>query len=410
MWKYHCPAPEMEILFLSHRIPFPPDKGDKIRSFQQVQYLARHHNLSIVAATEDRADLRHVPRLEEYADRVEIVPFGNAGALMRVALAMVSGKPLSVAYFPGSQLKAAALRVAAEKRPDMVLAFSSQMAPIALTLGVPVVLDLVDRDSVKWTQYGTRFKGLKGKLYSLEGKRLARAEEEWVRRSAVSLVVSRFERSLFDDSLKDRIRVLSNAIRIEDYPVDRAGEDDRTLLFVGALDYFPNIDAVEFFAREVLPRVLDRVPRAEFLIVGPRAPARLRALHDLPGVRLAGYVQDIMAVYSRAAVSVAPFRLTQGVLNKVLEAMASGIALVATPEAVRGIGLEDGEGVVLGTTPGELADHVVGLLRDREARQDLGRIGCRIVTERYAWPGDMRKLDDVLEMAVNGSNPETMAE
>lgn len=396
----------MEILFLSHRIPYPPDKGDKIRSLQLVRYLSRRHNLRIVAAADNADDAQHARALKDYAEAVEVIPFGRPGALARTALGLVTGRSLSVAYFPGRQLGAAARRLAAVKRPDVVVAFSSQVAPAAFRLGVPVVLDLVDRDSVKWAKYGNWFRGMKRILYRLEARRLGRAEAQWVKRSSTTIVVSRHERSLFSEPLRDHIVVVGNAMELGDYPGDRTGEDDRTLLFAGALDYFPNMNAVEFFAREVMPLIRERVPRAEFLVVGPRAPGRLRALDGQGGVRLAGYVKDIKAVYNRAAVSVAPFRVTQGVLNKVLEAMASSLAVVATPEAVQGIDLEAGDGVALGTTPVELADQAVDLLLDREKRQCLGRAGRRIIAERYAWPGDLAQLDAILERAAMSDNTE----
>ncbi len=400
MGIYSCASPEKEILFLSHRIPYPPDKGDKIRSLQLVRYLSRRHNLRIVAAADNVDDLHHARALKDHAEAVEVIPFGRTGALARTALGLVTGKSLSVAYFPGRRLGSAVRRLAAEKRPDVVVAFSSQVAPVAFRVGVPVVLDLVDRDSVKWAKYGDWFRGMKRILYRLEARRLARAETQWVKRSFATLVVSRHEKSLFSGSLQDHIVVVGNAMEVGDFPGDRTGEDDRTLLFAGALDYFPNMDAVEFFARDVMPRVRERVPGAEFLVVGPRAPGRLRALDGRGGVRLAGYVEDIKAVYSRAAVSVAPFRVTQGVLNKVLEAMASSIAVVATPEAVQGIDLEAGDGVALGRTPEELADQAVDLLLHREKRQRLGRVGRGIIAEQYAWPGELAKLDSILDGAM----------
>jgi len=350
--------------------------------------------------------VHHASPLKAYAESVEIVPFGRAGARVRTALALAAGRPLSVAWFPGARLAAAARRLADDRRPDVVFAFSSQAAPAAFTLGLPVVLDLVDRDSAKWAQYSARLKAPRGWIYGLEARRLAGAEEGWIERSAVSLVISGYEKSLFPPTLRPRIRVVANPVQLDSFPGDRSAEEPNLILFAGALDYFPNTDAVRYFARDVMPRVRARIPGAEFLVVGPRAPASVKALDGRNGTRVAGYVPDIRAVYGRAAVSVAPFRLTQGVLNKVVEAMASAIPVVATPEAVRGIGLEHGQGVWLGTNPTELAERTIDLLLDRDARRNLGAAGRRLVGERFRWPGDLEKLDGILEEARGGRNIE----
>jgi sugar transferase (PEP-CTERM/EpsH1 system associated) len=390
----------MDILLLCHRIPYPPDKGDKIRSFSLLRHLAERHRVRLVAAADEAADIRHVPALEALAERVRVLPFGRVGACLRTAASLVKGGSLSVAWFPGSRLAAASREMVADRRPDLVLAISTQTAPAAFSLGVPVVLDLVDRDSAKWAQYGARLRGVKGRIYALEARRLAEAEEHWIQRSVVSFVISEHERSLFPEGLRSRIRVVGNPVKIERFSTDRGQEDARVVLFVGALDYFPNVDAVSFYAREVLPRVRAVVPGVELHVVGPRAAAALEALDGQNGVRLLGYVPDLEAVYARAALSVAPFRLTQGVLNKVLEALASSIPVVATPEAVRGLGLADGDGVRLARTAEALAARTVELLTDAPARRALGREARRIVETRFAWPGDLTRLDAHLTEAM----------
>jgi sugar transferase (PEP-CTERM/EpsH1 system associated) len=392
----------MDILFLCHRIPYPPDKGDKIRSFHLLDHLAARHRVRLVAAADDPGDLRHATALESKAEAVRVVPFGRAGALARAAAGLVAGRPLSVAWFPVARLEAEARRLVAARRPDVILAFSAQTAPAALRLGPPVVLDLVDRDSAKWAQYGTWLGPPRRWVYALEARRLARAEERWIGRSASSLVVSAHEKSLFPARLASRLEVVRNPVRMDAFSADRGREEPHTILFAGALDYWPNRDAVGFFARDVMPAVRRAFPGAVFRVVGPRAPVALTRLEGHHGVHFTGYVADIRDEYSRATISVAPFRFTQGALNKVMEAMASGLAVVATPEAVRGIGVGHGQGARLGRTAEELAARAVELLGDPAARRDVGAAGRRFVAEQFGWPGDLGRLDAILETAVRG--------
>lgn len=399
----------MDILFLCHRIPYPPDKGDKIRSFRFLEHLVQNHRVRLVAAADDRDDLRHIARLEDLVESVTVIPFGSTAALARTAAAVVGGSPLSVAWFPGAALAAAARRTASTRQPDVVLAFSSQTAPAAFSVGPPVVLDLVDKDSGKFAQYGIWARGVKRLVYRLEAARLARAEGVWVRRAAASVVVSEYERSLFPQALQPRIRVVGNPFRVENYSADRGREIAGRILFAGALDYAPNVDAVTFFACEVMPRVRAAVANAEFRVTGPRAPRALQALDGRNGVHFTGYVEDIAAEYAAAAVNVAPFRFTQGVLNKVIEAMACAIPVVATPEAVRGIGLQDGQGVRVRGGAEDLAAAVVELLGAESSRRRLGAAGRALIEQRFAWPGDLPVLDEILASAATPDRALTAA-
>ena len=390
----------MNILFLSHRIPYPPDKGDKIRSHFQLRYLGERHCVRLATCMDDPRDRAHLSALASWVDRSEILPLGRRGGFFRAGVGLMTGQPLSVAWFPKKRLEGAVRRLVHGWRPDLVFAFSSQMAPTALTLGVPVVLDMVDRDSAKWAQYGARARGWRRLVYRREARRLARAEEAWIEQAAVTVVISEQERALFAPRLQPRIRVMGNPVRLEAFSSDHRDDDGKIVLFTGALDYLPNVDAVTFFARDVMPRIREQVTDAEFWVVGPRASRRLRQWHGRNGTRFTGYVEDLAPIHARTAVSVAPFRFTQGVLNKVLEALAAGLPVVATSRAVGGIGLTHGEGVYLGEDAPSLASHVVSLLRDPAARRRLGQAGRDRVAARCAWPGDLVKLDAILETAV----------
>lgn len=399
----------MDVLFICHRVPYPPNKGDKIRAFHQLEYLAKRHRVRLVAVLDDPRDEAHVPVLRDLLDDVELVPLDSMSALARTGAGLLTGKSLSVSYFPGRRLGRAATRMALSRQPDVVVGISSQVVPAALAPGAPVVIDFVDKDSGKFAQYGEWFRQtsrLKSAVYRLEGKRLEAAEIRWIKRIERSLVISDYERSLFPTDVQPRIDVVRNVLHLDDFPDDRSAEEPHTIMFAGILDYFPNLDAAGWFAREVMPLVRERVADATFLVVGPKAPAELKELHGRHGVELTGFVEDINEPYRRAAISAAPFRVTQGVLNKVVEAMACRIPIVGTREAVRGLGAEEGEGITFGANPRELADRVVALMHDRDARRALGEAGRALVADRYAHPGDLPLFERIVEEAAGRRAPE----
>lgn len=398
----------MRLLFLAHRLPYPPNKGDKIRSFHMLDYLARRHEVHLGCLVDDRTDLRFLP---EISARVSSLMFQRIRPRVRKILAMtavLAGRPITVEYFYSRGLQAKVDVLLDRHAIDAVVCFSSPMAEYVFRsrhakcrLADAVrLMDLIDVDSRKWEQYATQGSRVLRPIYRFEADHLAVYE----RRIAASfdrvLVVSEQEKSIFPgNGLADNIVPMSNGVDLEFFRPDACAAEAAsrpTLVFTGMMDYWPNVDGVIWFAEAVLPRVQAAIPNLEFVIVGAKPTRDVERLGERRGVTVTGFVQDVRGYLARAHVCVAPLRVARGIQNKVLEAMAMGKAVVSTPEAFEGIHAVSGDEIVIAESAGAFADHLIALLRDPDRARRIGRLARARVVSDYAWEANLRILDPLL--------------
>lgn len=391
----------MNILYLAHRIPYPPNKGDKIRSFHQIRYLSRRHRVHLCCLVDDKQDLAHLRVLADYCASVHAVYRDKTAARCLAARALWSKRPLSVAAFYSGDLRRRIDQQLASQQIDRILVFSSAMAEYVRNVPrVPKVMDFVDVDSEKWRLYAAYHRFPISHLYKLEASRLAHYEEEIANSFDHSIFVSDREASLLRRRLPDRpISVIPNGVDLDYfYPngQDVSGATRPTIVFTAAMDYFPNVDAVQHFCQDIFPRVLKAVPEARFNIVG-RNPARsVWRLGREPNVVVTGAVPDVRPFLADARVSVAPLRIARGVQNKILEAMAMGVPVVATAGAAQGIDAGARGDLVIADDPREFAQCVVDILRDGSLRQHLSTRVRNCVEARYRWEHHLDGLEQIL--------------
>ncbi|MFI5397429.1 MAG: TIGR03087 family PEP-CTERM/XrtA system glycosyltransferase [Candidatus Binatia bacterium] len=405
----------MRILYLAHRIPYPPNKGDKIRSYHHVRHLAERHEVSLFTFVDDAADEDGAARLCEVCREVVTIRLRKPVALVRGALSLGAGRSLSEGFYHWPAMRRAIARAAAREPFDVVWAFSSVMAQyLDAARARWRVVDYVDVDSEKWRQFGHDSWGPLRQAYCLEASRLRALEARLARSADHVLFVSNAEADLFHSFCPEArgVRVIPNGVDTEYFKPSATPSAERqpTMLFTGALDYRPNIDAVLFFVREVLPLVRREIPDARFLAVGHRpAQPLLRAVETHNGaVRIAGSVPDVRPYFAEASVYVAPLRLGRGVQNKVLEAMAMRLPVVASPAAVAGLVVEEGTHALVADTAERFAAAVVLLLRDPQRAARLSAAAARLILERYTWSGNFQLLTECLgteSAAARGERP-----
>ena len=397
----------MKILFLCQRVPYPPNKGERIRAYHQIRWLAQRHEVHVLALTESRGEAAGARHLAEICASVGVFLHGRRAANLRAGLAAASGRPLTPAFFRSGRLAAKVREMASSAPPDVVVACSSSMAQYArLFTGVPQVLDLVDVDSAKWSQFAVDASLPWSLVYGLEARRLRRYEREQVSAfDRVAVTTGRELEKLRSVASVDNALILRQGVDVESFnSEDRRESETPSLVFTGQMDYLPNVAAVTYFSRRLFPRLRRQRPTLELSIVGRHPSPTVQALSTIGGIEVTGEVPDVRPYLERSWVFVAPLRVTMGVPTKILEAMAVGLPVAATEAAMRGLvdgGVQEGRDLLVGEDDCGLVDVIDRLLADRHLRERTGAAGRRLVHRSYSWEQTARQLEEVL-LEVSG--------
>ena len=397
-----------ELLFLAHRIPYPPNKGDKIRSYHVLKYLAGKYRVHLGTFVDDEQDWKHLPVLKALCGETNFVALNPMTARLRSANGLVSGDALTVPYYYDVNMQRWVTRLLENNPVRRVLIFSSGMAQYVAGKQwkhVRRVIDFVDVDSDKWRQYAASKSWPMSAVYRREARRLQVYERQIAAEFDASVLVSQDEARLFKTlapESAERIEHLNNGVDSDYFSPQRPYENpyranEQVLVFTGAMDYWANVDAVTWFSREVFPHVYKQNQNASFYIVGGRPAQAVKQLENIPGVYVTGTVPDVRPYLAHAAAAVAPLRIARGMQNKVLEAMAMEKLVLATSAAVEGI--ESGVDVVTQETGIVVADTVT-VFRERALNILHGGnnvAGRRYVLKYYTWHENLRKLDRFLE-------------
>ncbi len=387
----------MNILYLAHRIPYPPDKGDKIRSYHQLAYLARRHKVWCACFADDPADLRHVPKLRDMCQDVAVIRLFKSIATPRALWNLAAGGTFTEGYYQHLRLLEALHRWNANVAFDAVHVFSSGMAPYARHVQADrKVIDLCDLDSRKWLAYAEQAGGPKARLFHLEGQRLAERELQWLETFDAAVLITEAEADeLANCPRQDKLYVIGNGVDVPDLPDERHVPDDPRIGFVGCMDYPPNVDAVRWFVDDIWPWIIKEVPETVFQIVGRRPT---RAVRSLAGrrVEVLGEVDQVLPHLRGFRVSVSPHRVARGLQNKVLEAMAAARPVVLTSAAASGIDARHGEHFLVADAPHPFAFRVLDLLADASRCADIGQAARRFVVEHHCWDREVAKLESLL--------------
>ena len=396
------PAPRRpRVLYLTHRVPFPPDKGDRIRNYHVLRQLAARAEVWLIALADEPVPPETLVALNKHCARVAVVPVSPRLRKLRAGLSALAGRSLTEGAFHEPAVDGVVAGFLREATFDAALVSASGLAPYLRRGGLrqlPGFVDLVDVDSQKWRDFADAVSFPKRWLYRFEAGRLRKLECElpgWA--AAVSLVSPAEARVYEAFAGAGTATVATNGVDLDYYaPVPADAPTVPACAFVGALDYLPNVDAAVSFAREVWPAVRAKVPDAEFHVVGRKPTAEVVRLGELPGVVVVGQVPDVRPYVARAAAVVVPMRLSRGLQNKVLEAMAMAKAVVAAAPALAALDAVPGRDLLCANSPGEWADAVAGLLNDPARRRELGASARRYVEDRHHWDRCLRPLLDLV--------------
>ena len=394
-----------EILFLAHRTPYPPDRGDKIRSWHLLRHIAALAPTHVVALYDDPRDLAHLPVLEGVAASVALEP--RTISKPRAALAaLLNGGSASVAAFASGAIQRHVDRLLHERPIRTIFAYSGQVGQFVPRVrgDVRFVMDFVDMDSAKFATYAEQASGLSAFANAQEAKRLFKFEQTVANHSDLSLFVSDAEASLFRNRTgfgPDRVSHIENGIDLDAYdPASPRADVDAgqgaLIIFTGQMDYRPNVDAVDDFARNAFPLIQAKQSSARFAIVGRNPTAEVMALAQLPGVSVTGEVPDTRDWLAAADVVVAPLKLARGIQNKVLEAMAMAKPVVASHAAAEGIDATADDGLIIAQDIAAQVEAVLALLANPARAKAAGRAARKRMIARYSWDARLAGLGAML--------------
>ena len=390
------------LLFLAHRIPYPPNKGDKVRSYHLLRHLAEHFRVHLGTFVDDEADWQHVDTVRVWCGETHFARLDPRVAKIKSLRGLLSGEALSLPYYRDAGLANFVRSVMAKHQIRHVLVYSAAMAQyVSEYSNVTRVADLVDVDSDKWRQYSATKRFPTSWIYRREAARLLDFEREVARTFDATLFVSPQEADLFRRLAPEsapRIEHLNNGVDSEFFSPAREyvrpyPNGRKIIVFTGAMDYWPNVDAVNWFAREVFPRLRQRFDGVAFFIVGARPSPAVHALARLPDVTVTGSVPDMRPYLAHADVAVAPLRLARGVQNKVLEAMAMARPTVVSPEAAEGIEARPGMEFLIAPD----ADAFVDCLGELLLRPgNIGSAARQRVLSAYSWERNLARIVELL--------------
>ena len=394
----------MRILFISHRLPYPPNKGDKIRSFNIIKELSRRHDLFLACPVDEIDDLYTTKGLDEYVKSIFIRRIRPNFQKAKGLLLSLTGRPITVTYFYSSALQKDIDCFLDVTDVDVIFCYSSPSAEYLFRSRhfkrkmskALWVMDLIDVDSQKWSQYAASSQQPMKMIYESEAKSLQAYEKEITCVFDHTLLVSSSEKRILEKTIPGSSALsVYNGVDLSYFKPISKKTYSNCIVFTGLMDYRPNIDAVVWFAEKVFPRIKKKIPDISFCIVGHRPSSRVRALESITGIKVTGYVEDIRYYLSKADVCVVPIKIARGIQNKVLEAMAMGKAVVCTPQALEGIDAIPGKQLMVADTVESFAFETERLIRDKSFNQELGKNARFFVEEHFSWQKNLSLLEQL---------------
>ncbi len=393
------------VLYITHRVPWPPDRGDRIRTWNILRYLSGQADVDLACLADEPVADATLAELKRVTRRLAIVSHEGKKRYAAGLISLMAGRTVTEGLFDCAELRTVLRDWDQSAQYDAVMASSSG---IARYLHAPFVnqrttrwVDLIDVDSQKWMDYSRAARFPMSLVYGTEGRRLRRVEQRLAESCDQLLVVSEAERDLFRSFCNtERIAAVGNGVDAQYFsPLSGTAVDDYSCVFVGVMNYKPNADAVIWFTKNVWPQIRAKYPTAVFRIVGKSPGSEVQALASTPGVEVTGSVPDVRPWLHRSTCAVVPLKIARGVQNKVLEAMSCGRPVICSPAPLQGLMAEPGLHLLKADSTNEWVETISHLFEDRTAQQELGMAGAAFVQLNHSWNHCLSSLDRMFDRA-----------
>jgi sugar transferase (PEP-CTERM/EpsH1 system associated) len=387
----------MRILFLTARLPYPPNRGDRLRAYNFIKSLSSEHQIHLLSFIAEENEKANIKPLQSFCQDVQVVKQSRLQSVLSVAMNLWRPLPLQALYYHSSRMQEAVNEILAQNEFDLIYIHLFRMAPFVQSVkNIYRIVDLTDvisreiKRSLSYRGFASRL------LYTFENPRIQRYE---------SFVASNFEEIwLISEADKQElvkacpaanIQVVNNGVETNMfYPIDLHARE-KAVMFLGHMGVPHNIDAATILARQIFPMVKRQIPECECWVVGAEPAQEVVKLSELPGVTVTGFVPDVNDYLNRAAVFCAPLRFAAGIQFKVVQAMAAGRPVVTTSMVNEGLGAKPDEELVLADTPEEMARHVIQLIQDPQAAQQLGQAAHRFVSSKFTWDSALQRVNQI---------------
>lgn len=392
------------LLYLTHRIPFPPNKGDKIRSYHLLKHLSQHYHVHLGTFVDDSNDWQYIDQVKSFCHVSYFAKLNPLVSRICGLTGLLTGGPLTISIYRDMQLQMWVNTQIETKSINKIVVFSAAMAQyVRHARAMRRIIDFVDIDSDKWKQYADKKTWPVSWIYHRESRELLKYEKKITEEFDRVTFVSEKESELFKKCMPEavnKITYFNNGVDTEFYAphnnlLNPYPENKSILVFTGAMDYWANVDAVDWFVKNVFSEIRRHFPDIEFYIVGSKPTKEVKRLAEISGVTVTGFVDDIRPYLLHATLAVAPLRIARGIQNKVLEAMAMGKTVVASPEAKEGIAADDGHELFVADGAKQFIEQIVGLLKNKD-HEYYGRAARSRILIDYSWESSLSQVDALL--------------
>ena len=393
----------MDILFLTSRAPFPPVGGDRLRAFHFIKALSRKHRVTLLCFAGDEAEAEEVQPMSNYVDHLEVVRLDQRRSYLNCLMGLFSRKPLQVHYYRSTAMRKLIRYHLSRRQFDLIFVHLIRMADYINDMnGLPKIMDLTDAISLNYERSAACEPQRRLTAYNLaqrvERRRVREYESSMLRRFDCNVLISPVDRDyLAGFTPVDNVRVIGPGVNLKYFEYYEGGYDPDTIIFHGKMSTFPNQDAVLYFYERIFPLILQHRPAMRLYFVGIEPGPEIQAMQEHPNVTVTGYVPDVRPFIRQAALSICPMRTGAGAKNKVLESMAMGTPVVATPMGVEGIDLVPGRHALIGNNAAELASLILDLAREPRRRRELARNGRMLIEQKYDWGLVFQQVNALVE-------------
>lgn len=388
------PGLKRKIFIILSRIPYPLEKGDKLRAFYQIRELAKQHDLVICAISDTSAHPRAKEVLKDFTDDVYFFRIRKPGIYWKLALALFSATPFQVAYFYRNRIQRKINRLIALHRPDHIFCQLIRTAAYARHLDIDKTIDYQDVFSAGLQRRIKISPWYLKPLLKAEYKRVLRYEAIVFDQFDKKAIISIPDREKIQHPGNNEIVVIPNGVDTDFFRPEKK-EKTFDIVFTGNMAYPPNVNGAEYLVKRIMPIVWEQNPDTRLVIAGASPAARVRELSS-GKVTITGWVEDIREYYTSSRIFVAPMQIGTGLQNKVLEAMAMQLPCISSPLANKALNASEGTEILIGRNAADYAQHILSLLSDPGLRKELGQNGYKFVLQRFNWESTTSELSKLI--------------